>query len=407
LTLNADPILANAAWSTLVYSTSISCLLFQKPSLTHFLIADISLGNNAGTQWNPYAVTYNPPSTFQDQLADTTSPLFLDQSVANGIYSLPLDAKDGMPSFAASVGLRPQDLFPTSMKLWLIIVGAAVVVSSIIWAVDWFISSCTGRGRKGLRGSMSPPMRFSGAEANNEVSDFSGLRSDDETVFATSRGAPHKVRRWWHYRLGQSSFHGSILQGNIVRLLVLFHLPITIFSTYEFSRSPKSDVSSMALSAVTFALISVLIPVLLLVRLALTPTKKSYDATRTLLALGPLYSHYAQGSQMFAAVFLAHSLALGITLGAGQGSGTVQAIVILVVEVAYALATSIWLPWGERASMGIISFLFCVSRIVTAVLLIILTPLVCFLVFSPPSATDYSLARFLLAVHLQGGSAMS
>jgi hypothetical protein len=44
--------------------------------------------------------------------------------------------------------------------------------------------------------------------------------------------------------------------------------------------------------------------------------------------------------------------------------------------VITALVTSIWLPWGHGASMGLISFLFCVARIVVAVLLVILTPTV-------------------------------
>jgi len=106
----------------------------------------------------------------------------------------------------------------------------------------------------------------------------------------------------------------------------------------------------------------------------LTSTNKLYDETRTLLSLGPLYNHYRHGSQMFASMLFISNLAIGITIGAGQKSGTAQAIIILVVEVVSALVTSIWLPWGTGAGMGLISFLFCVARIVIAVLLIILTP---------------------------------
>jgi hypothetical protein len=101
-----------------------------------------------------------------------------------------------------------------------------------------------------------------------------------------------------------------------------------------------------------------------------------YDETRTLLALGPLYNHYRHGSQLFASLLFATNLVFGLVIGAGQRSGTAQAVVILVVEVAAALVTSIWLPWGSGASMGLISFLFCVARIVVAVLLVILSPAV-------------------------------
>lgn len=79
---------------------------------------------------------------------------------------------------------------------------------------------------------------------------------------------------------------------------------------------------------------------------------------------------------MFASLLFATNIVFGVTIGVGQKSGTTQAIIILVVEVISALVTSIWLPWGSGASMGLISFLFCVARIVMAVLLVILTPTV-------------------------------
>jgi hypothetical protein len=75
-------------------------------------------------------------------------------------------------------------------------------------------------------------------------------------------------------------------------------------------------------------------------------------------------------------LFFATNFVFGVTIGCGQKAGTVQAIVILIVEVVSALVTSVWLPWGKGAGMGVISFSFCVARIVVAVLLVILTPTV-------------------------------
>ncbi len=174
-----------------------------------------------------------------------------------------------------------------------------------------------------------------------------------------------------------SSFHGSVLHGNLVRVLVLFHLPVTIFSVYQMTL-PKSlaSMSSIVLAGLSFTILSILIPAFLVLRVRVTTTSKLYDETRTLLGLGPLYNHYRHGSQMFAGLFFATNVAFGVTIGAGQKSGTAQAVVILVVEVISALVTSVWLPWGIGASMGLISFLFCVARIVIAVLLLILTPAV-------------------------------
>ena len=183
-------------------------------------------------------------------------------------------------------------------------------------------------------------------------------------------------RLWW--RIRSDSFHWSVLHGNLVRILVLFHLPVTVFSCYQMTL-PRSLIGtgSVALAALSFAIFSLLIPAHLVIRVTFTTTNKLYEETRTLLCLGPLYNHYRHGSQLFASLFFATNIAFGVTIGVGQKSGTAQAIVILVVELASALVTSIWLPWGNGASMGLISFLFCVARIIIAVLLLILTQAVC------------------------------
>lgn len=140
--------------------------------------------------------------------------------------------------------------------------------------------------------------------------------------------------------------------------------------------------TSIVLAALSFVVFSILIPLHLVIRVTFTTTNKLYDETKTLLSLGPLYNHYRHGSQLFATLFFATNIAFGVTIGAGQKSGTAQAVIILVIEVISALVTSIWLPWGSGASMGLISFLFCVARIVIAVLLVILTQAVRILLFS-------------------------
>ena len=193
----------------------------------------------------------------------------------------------------------------------------------------------------------------------------------------TSRFAAQSRKAWWNYRLGQSSFHRDILYGNLVRILLLFHMPITLYSCYQFTIGrPNATVASLALAALAFIFLSLALPALLLWRIFITSRTKLFEATRTLLSLGPIYYNYQPGQQKFAFMFFGHSLTLGIVIGAGQGSGTTQAIILLIVEVLAALATSMWLPWGEGANMGAMSFLFCVGRIITCVLLVILSPVV-------------------------------
>ena len=70
---------------------------------------------------------------------------------------------------------------------------------------------------------------------------------------------------------------------------------------------------------------------------------------------------------MFAVLFFATNIALGVTIS------TAQSIVILVVGVESTLVTSIWLPWGAEASMGLIRSLLCVARLIIAVLVVILS----------------------------------
>ena len=176
-------------------------------------------------------------------------------------------------------------------------------------------------------------------------------------------------------RFSLNSFHGSVIHGNLVRLLILFHLPITIYSCYNLTLDPsKTPARSKVLAGLSFTFLSLLLPAWLTFRVATTNTSKLYDATRTLLALGPLYNQYQPNSQLFSAFFFAGNVAIGTVIGFGQGSGTAQAVIILVIEVANTLATSVWLPWMNGAQMGVISFMFCVARIIATVLIVILAP---------------------------------
>ena len=348
---------------------------------------DITIAQGKNEHWNPLTVQpYKPPSNFADQLSDSSSPIYINSSAPNYFFQLPPNATTGISAFAWSVGLRPQDLFGICLTLFLAIIAATIVLSVLVWLIDLLMSMVSGDGQgstipaAGLTGSRSP--RYSAA--SKDMLDGVGMATAaDENrsfnghfLFRTTSRFP-SGRPWWRWRSNFVSFHGSVLQGNLIRILLLFHLPITIFSCYQLSLGKAhASTTSLVLAALSFAILSVLIPAFLVLRLTLTRTSKLYDETWTLLSLGPLYNHYRHGSQLFACTLFAINIAFGVTIGFGQKSGTAQAIVILVIEVAAALGTSIWLPWGQGASMGLISFLFCVGRIVIAVLLVILTPVV-------------------------------
>ena len=335
-------------------------------------------------RWNPLSVpTYQPPSNFADQLNDPQSVIFIDATAPNYLFQLPENASFGMESFAYSVGVRPEDLFGICLAIFLAILAATIVLSMAVWTIDYIASLISGgftQATPVLTGSRSP--RYSSA-SKDMLDGISQLQTSEENRSSSGHGLFRTTSRfpfgrpWWKLRSSFVSFHGSILQGNLIRILILFHLPVTIFSCYQMTLGrSRTSLVSIILAAIAFSVLSVLLPIVLIIRLTFTNTTKLYDETWTLLSLGPLYNHYRHGSQLFACLLFATNLAFGVTIGCGQKSGTAQAIIILVVEVISALGTSVWLPWGHGASMGLISFLFCVARIVIAVLLVILTPIV-------------------------------
>lgn len=297
---------------------------------------------------------------------------------------LPPNVTTGIPAFAAAVGVPPSRLFSITMTLFLGLCGAAVALSVIVWGVDrlaTFIGGAVGyvRTTPSSIGTRSPhfgsSVKDSADKSQSPVPQVEENRSlNSHTVLRGGR--PKNAPRWRNISAGFGSLHGSVLQGNLIRLLVLFHFPVTVMSCYQMTLMKESPAGTVALAALSFVFFSVALPIFLVFRLYMTNTSKLYDETWTLLALGPLYNHYRHGSQLFACLLFATNIAFGLIIGCGQKSGTAQAVLILVIEVISALGTSFWLPWGHGASMGLISFLFCVARIIIAVLMVILAPVV-------------------------------
>ena len=357
----------------------------EKNSRAHTPVDVTITGSDPGDHYDPLTVQpYDPPSNFADQLNDSSSPLFIDANAPNTFFMLPSGVTTGIPAFAATVGIPTTRLFSITMTLFLGLCAAAVVLSVIVWIIDQlatFIGGAVGyvRTTPSSFGTRSPHFGSSTKDVADKIQ--SPVPQADEnrslnghTVLKRSRFK--SASRWRNLSAGFGSFHGSVLQGNLVRLLVLFHFPVTVVSCYQMTLTNESPAVTIALAALSFVFLSVALPVFLIFRLYVTNTSKLYDETWTLLALGPLYNHYRHGSQLFACLLFATNIAFALTIGCGQKSGTAQAIIILVIEVISALGTSFWLPWGHGASMGLISFLFCVARIVIAVLMVILAPIV-------------------------------
>ncbi|RXW25178.1 hypothetical protein EST38_g690 [Candolleomyces aberdarensis] len=331
----AYPLLTQTAWSTLVFNVSLT------PGARDHL-------------WNPLTnPPFDPPAGFADQIADPQSPIYINPTVPNTLYTLPEGASHGISSFAYTLGIRPQDLFPTCMILFLGIVAGTIVISGVFWFIDVFVTSVlrkfTGNTTYGptSRNLKGPALGTAAKEVDTPVA----LLEEDRPLNNPGLGFPlTSISSRNALSISPSdigSFHGNVLHGNLVRLLILFHLPITVFSCYQMTL-PRSVVSaaSISLGALSFVIFSLLLPAHLVIRVTFTSTNRLYDDVRTLLSLGPLYNHYRHGSQLFATLLFATNIAFGVTIGVGQKSGTAQAIIILVVEISVGAGPGGWVAYG-------------------------------------------------------------
>lgn len=346
----AYPFLRQAAWST--------------------LLGNVTLTQSDHDAVNPLATDALLPSgDLGSQMSNATSPLYMNASQPNILLNLQ-NNNDGIETYASMIGLHSNNVFGTCLGIWLILVAAIVVLSGIVWVIDSFFEAHEKAEQRkeqaGLPLSSSP-----GLERTEE--ELKAWDKDKLVVDTAATPTTLTTIAGWRSAMG---LHGKALHGNLIRALLLFHLPITIVSTYQFTLAKEHSTVSVALAALAFAFFSVLIPVYIITHIARTPVQKLYEHTGTLLAFGSAYHLYSPGSQLFYVVSFAHSLVLGVVVGAGQQSGSAQAIIILIVEVLAALASSLWLPWGEGAMMGPLSFMANVVRIISAILLVLLTSLV-------------------------------
>lgn len=375
------PILSKSAWASLVWNTTIVA------DTTYDLLAS---NTNADSI----------PSGFRDQVSNQSLPLYLDSSIPNSFLNLNSSSRTGIPAFANSIGINDIDLFGTCLALFLMIAAGIILVSILIWVLHGLLTSLltpapppsssadysrppkhppvatTSRSSESLDATPADkPTSLPSVQKTTSL--LPTLRSSVATTAPMPTPVPlHWKRAWWRFKIKGpiGAFHWSALCGNLVRLLILFHLPITCFCSYQWTQRSRASTATIVLSAIAFAAFSIILPVYLLVRVAKTPTGKLYDATRTLLSLGPIYNLYAQGKQMYQGVRFLANLVTGIVVGAGQRNGTAQAVVLLVVEIAWGLLTTIWQPWRPGAGMAIPTFIFTVIRIISVVLLLILSP---------------------------------
>jgi hypothetical protein len=342
----SDPVFAQTAWTSLIYNNSLS---FTSP-------AAAVLPENSTV-----------PSDFTSQVTDVTSPLWLDSSLPNVLLDLDSSA-DGIERWARMIGVRHEDLWSICAFTFFSICGGIVAAHLIFFAFDSFLDAILPKRRSPSREFNDDPKPPVNGEENGsnaglaKESGESGMREsyrgrsseatassyldsgdfidDDYLDDSADHGRPRMEHTFAPWRL-----HLALLQGNLTRVLLLFHLPLSLFSAYQFTLYSSSPISTFALAVITFAVVCVVIPTYLLWQLHAKSARDLYTSLPALLSLGVLYNTYAEECVLFPAATFGSNLVIGVVIGAAQTAGTAQAAIILIVEVAHTLITSLWLPY--------------------------------------------------------------
>lgn len=350
------------------------------------------------TQQAPHVLPENAtlPDFYNGQFAEPSSPLYLDGSLPNVLLDLESEA-NGIERWSRMVGVRHQDVWAVCAFTFYAICAAAVTLQLVLFLLNMLSDTVAPIRRDApvkpapedkvvdfehdeamepsLRKEPSPPDSLVGDRRSagtagryldsGDFADDRYLDEDDAGVVDT----PAVTTPLWR-------LHLMHLHGNLVRILLFFHLPLTLFSMYQCTLFSTAPVSRFALAVLTLAIVCVAAPVHLVWQLHVQPIRKLYLDLPTLLAYGPLYNIYSDECVLFPLVTFASNLINGVVIGAAQSTGTAQAAVVLICEVAHTLVTSLWLPWGDHSAMGPLAFLLSLARIVTAVLLVVLSPTV-------------------------------
>ncbi|KAK5987363.1 hypothetical protein PT974_11490 [Cladobotryum mycophilum] len=163
--------------------------------------------------------------------------------------------------------------------------------------------------------------------------------------------------------------------GNVVRIVFNFMLiPIVALSAFQLVASSQSPSYSIALAALTLALMIGFASWLLYLVISTKPKSVLFDDLPTVLRYGPLYNTYSDNVASFALIPLLLNFIRGIAIGAVQPSGVAQVVLLAICEVIQILMIYAIRPYQSSTSMNIYHALFCFLRLVVIMLMIAFAP---------------------------------
>lgn len=307
---------AQYAWTTLVYNSTLPFVQSHPVNIV--------------------PPSFVPPSLYAAQMADRRSPLFFDAAVPNVLVDFG-SSRNGIEKWARTIGIDASDIWGICAATFLITVAVLALLALLVFAVDAAFDVAKPEDPQERSAARVHPLQSTKKNYTGKESTGSTPMEDEHPHegFTDGYGANGNA---------QSSppswlLHLSVFQGHLVRLLLIFHLPLSIFSIYQLSLYRTAPRSTVALAALFFAIVSVAIPAFLFFRIHASSRRQLFLNLPILLALGPLYNGYSEECTMFSGARFAGNLLLAIVIGGVQSNGTAQAAVILVVEVADTLVT--------------------------------------------------------------------
>lgn len=245
------------------------------------------------------------------------------QSLVDGIYQMRNGTKYGLDRMSQLVGMTSDRDIWADMIVWLVVIVAGVIIlTQLGFAARWAYRQFAKESAEDLR----------------------------------SKNGPFTI-------------------GSVVRLaLNYFLLPWTALSFYQLLIAARGPSYSVALAAISLAVIVAFSVRLMLLFARTRPRSFLFDDLLTVLGYGPLYNTYCDDAATFALIPLLVNFLRGIAIGAVQPSGVAQVVLLAICEIVLILTINAFRPFPSATSMNIYHTCFALIRLFTILLSIAFVP---------------------------------
>ncbi|KAL7788646.1 hypothetical protein V8C37DRAFT_404350 [Trichoderma ceciliae] len=280
------------------------------------------------------ALTLDYPGFFQPVVSQVgwSSLMFNESFVANaepwhnvvdGVYVTKAGTVYGLQKMAQLIGMsEAEDVWP-GMMVWLcVMIASVIVLVQVGFALQWIFRKIRKTTEEDLRAKNLP-----------------------------------------------------FVIGNVVRIVFNFMLtPIVALSCFQFVVSGQSPGYTVALAALTLAVVIGFASYLLHLIIITRPKSALFDDLPTFLRYGPLYNTYADEVAAFALIPILLNIIRGVAIGAVQPSGVAQVVLLAICEVIQILMIYAFRPYQRATSMNIYHSLFAALRLIIIMLMVTFVP---------------------------------